>query len=205
MPVTTVNTFGQATLAVLGVRGYFRPTGESAWVDLGIVKNWEPQDETEELEFTGARNGLSEVFEVIAISASLRYTFDSENPNDRDILELWNGGAMTAGGDGHSAPISFSSTNGELLFVRQNAQPTKPSQLIYHPAASIRRDGQTGTPGEEVSGLSFTATVTAAEDFVIPAGISAGTPAARYGFLYVVPTADLSAAETDIDNIVLPS
>lgn len=198
MPVETVNTFGTSTLGVLGIRGYFRPVGSYDWVDLGIVKNWEPQDETEELEIDGARAGLREVFEVIPISASLGYTFDSENPNDEHILALWNGAAMDAAvaASSFASPISFNATEGELLWVRQNSAPLKPSQLIYHPKAAIRRDGQTGTPGEEASGLSFTVTVTADENFTIPAGVLASEPAARYGYFYRVPTAGLSDAET---------
>lgn len=200
MPVTTVNTFGNTTLGVLGIRGYFRPTTGSGWVDLGIIKNWEPQDETEELEIEGARAGLTEVYEVLAISASLGYTFDSENPNDAEILALWNGSAMAAGVDGDVAPIAFDSTSGELLWVRQNAQSSKPSQILYHPSATIRRDGQSGTPGGEQAGLSFTSTVTADETFVIPVGVDAATPAARYGYFYVVPTADLDSTLTTVST-----
>jgi hypothetical protein len=173
---------------------------ELGWVDLGIVKNWEPQDETEELEIEGARAGLTEVYEVLAISASLGYTFDSENPNDDDILALWNGSIMKAdpGATGASSPISFDSTSGEMMWVRQNAQSAKPSQLLYHPSATIRRDGQSGTPGEEQAGLSFTSTVTADENFVIPAAVDADQATARYGYLYRVPTSDLSTAESTV-------
>lgn len=168
----------------------------ASWVDLGIIKNWEPTDETEELEIQGARSGLLETYEVLAISASLGYTFDSENPNDDDILALWNGGEMTddSGGTGASAPFSFNSTSGELMWVRQNAQSSKPSLILYHPSATIRRDGQSGTPGEEQSGLSFTATVTSDENFKVPSGVNSATPTATYGYLYRVPTASLSTA-----------
>ena len=198
MAVTTVNTFGTSTLGVLGIRGYFRPEGETDWVDLGIIKNWEPQDETEELEIEGARSGLTEVYEVLAISASLGYTFDSENANDEDILALWNGGAMATGVDGSVAAISFEGTSGELMWVRENAQSTKPSQILYHPSATIRRDGQAGTPGEEQAGLSFTSTVTADEDYTIPVGIDATEPTASYGYMYIVASGDLDAATTAV-------
>lgn len=200
MAVDTKNTFGNSTLGVLGIRGYFRPatSGDGKWIDLGIVKNWEPTDETETLDIDGARSGLTQIYESLPISASLGYTFDSENPNDPEILALWNGSAMTAdpGATGHSAPISFDSTTGELMWVRENAQKTKPSQILYHPSASIRRAGQSGTPGEEAAGLSFEATVTADELYKIPAGVNAGEPTASYGYLYVVPTAGLDAATT---------
>lgn len=199
MAVTTVNTFGTSTLGVLGIRGYFRKEGEYDWIDLGIVKNWEPQDETEELEIDGARTGLRVVHEVIPVSASLAYSFDSENPNDEHILGLWQGGDMTTdGSSGLSAPISFEATSGELMWVRQNSASGKPSVLIYHPSASIRRDGQTGTPGEEAAGLSFQATVTADETYTIPVGVDPGEPSAPYGYLYRVPTSGLDAAETTV-------
>lgn len=166
------------------------------WVDMGILADWEPQDETDELEIQGARSGLTETYETLAISASLAYGFTSNNPLDEEILALWNGSAMATdpGATGASAPFAFDSTSGELMFVRQNAQASKPSQILYHPSASIRRDGQSGTPGEEESGLTFTSTVTAKEGFVIPAAIDAATPEARYGFLYKVPTSGLDAA-----------
>jgi hypothetical protein len=197
---TTTNTFGQSTLGVLGIRGYFRVAGTYDWIDLGIVKNWEPQDEIEELEIDGARAGLREVFEVLPIAASLRYSFDSENPNDEDILALWQGGTFTSdGGTGLSAPITFGGNTGELLWVRQNAQATKPSQILYHPSASVRRDGQTGTPGEEAAGLSFQAVVTADEEYTIPIGIDPNESDARYGFLYVVDTDDIGTALDLID------
>lgn len=206
MGVTTVNTFGNSSLGVLGIRGYFRPTGaaEDKWVDLGIIENWEPTDEIEELEIQGARTGLTVTHETLAISASLSYGFDSNNPNDKDILALWNGGAMTAdpGTTGHSAPISFDGTSGELLWVRENAQSAKPSQILYHPAATIRRTGQAGTPGEEAAGLSFTATVTADEQYTIPAEVDAGETSAPYGYLYVVPTASLDTALTTVSAAV---
>jgi len=196
MAVTTVNTFGTSTLGVLGIRGYFRPTAGAGWVDLGSIKNWEPSDEIEELEISGARSGLTVVYETLPISAALSYGFDSENPNDTDILELWNGGAFAAGVDGDVSPISFQNTEGELMWVRENAQSTKPSQILFHPKANIRRDGQGGTPGEEASGLTFTVSVLADESYVIPAAVDAATPAAEYGYLYVVPTASLDAATT---------
>ena len=199
MAVSTVNTFGNATLGVLGIRGYARKTGESTWIDLGIIKNWEPTDETETLDIDGARSGLTQIYESLPISASLGYTFDSENPNDQHILELWNVAAMAAavGADmGHVSPLSFQSTTVEMLWVRENAQATKPSQILYHPSASIRRAGQSGTPGEEASGLSFEVTVTADETYTIPAGINAGEPVAQYGYLWVVPTAKLDDATT---------
>lgn len=199
MAFETSNTFGNESLGVLGIRGYFRPVGVAQWVDLGIVANWERADEIEELEIQGARSGLTLTHEVIPISASLGYTFDSNNPNDHAIMALHGGEAMTAGGDGHSAPISFQATNGELLWVRENAQKTKPSQLIYHPAASIRGDGSAGTPGEEAAGLSFSVTVTAAEGYEVPAAIDAGTPDAPYGYQYLVDTEDLETALDDVD------
>lgn len=271
MSFATRNTFGKATLAVLGVRGYFRPgttltaaasstdttitvsdpslftdtdtiiVGSGAdqeevtisaisgsdltvsalsndqpqgamvrlpgWVDMGILADWEPQDETEELEIQGARSGLTETYETLAISASLAYGFTSNNPNDEEILALWNGGAMTEdpGATGASAPITFDSTSGELMFVRENAQSAKPSQILYHPAASIRRDGQAGTPGEEESGLTFSATVTAKEGFTIPADVDAATPAARYGYLYKVPTSALDDAIDTVSDGVAPA
>ncbi len=191
--VLTVSALAKAQPAGSMVR-------KAGWVDLGIIKNWEPTDETEELEIQGARSGLLETYEVLAISASLGYTFDSENPNDDDILALWNGTRMSAdpGATGASSPIAFDSTNGELMWVRQNAQSSKPSQILYHPSATIRRDGQSGTPGEEQSGLSFTATVTSDEAYKVPATVNAATPTARYGYLYRVPTASLSAAETAV-------
>ena len=174
----------------------------AGWVDMGILADWEPQDETEELEIQGARSGLTETYETLAISASLAYGFTSNNPNDEEILALWNGGAMTAdpGATGASAPLTFDSTSGELLFVRQNAQSSKPSQILYHPSSSIRRDGQAGTPGEEESGLTFTSTVTALEGFTIPAAIDAAGPAARYGFLYKVPTSGLDTAIATVSD-----
>lgn len=193
--IDTVNTFGQPTLGVLGIRGYFRPVGDSLWVDLGIVDSWEQSDEIEELEIDGARSGLREVYEVIPISASLGYTFNSKNPNDPDILALHGGVDFASDGNGGlSAPISFGGTNGELLWVRQNAQASKPSQIIYHPGATIRRDGTAGTPGEEAAMLSFSVTVTAVEGFEVPAAVNAATPAARYGYMYNVATEDLDTA-----------
>src|SRR5690606_19539411 len=80
MAFTVGNTFGNDSLGVLGIRGYFRPVGESDFVDLGIVANWERTDEVEELEIQGARTGLTVTHEVIPISATLGYTFDSNNP-----------------------------------------------------------------------------------------------------------------------------
>lgn len=200
MGVTTKNTFGNSTLGVLGIRGYFRPTGETDWVDLGIVENWEPTDETENLDIEGARTGLTVVHESLPISASLSYAFDSKNPNDPEILALWNGAAMAAdpGTTGHSAPISFQGTNGELLWVRENAQSAKPSQILYHPSATIRRAGQAGTPGEEAAALSFEAVVTADEGYTIPSGVDAAEPSAPYGYLYVVATAQLDTALTTV-------
>ena len=197
MAVTTGNTFGTTTLGVLGIRGYFRPTSGD-WIDLGIIKNWEPTDEIEELNIEGARTGLTAVYETLPISAALSYSFDSENPNDEAILELWNGGAFATGVDGDVAPINFESTTGELIWVRQNAQSAKPSQILFHPAASIRRDGSSGTPGEEASGLSFSVTVLADEDYTIPVGVDAAEAAAQYGYLYLVASADLDGALTAV-------
>jgi hypothetical protein len=190
--IDTINQFGQPTLGVLGIRGYARPVGQDLWVDLGIVDSWEQSDEIEELEIDGARSGLREVYEVIPISASLGYTFNSKNANDEHILALHNGAAMTTDGDGgFSAPITFGGTNCELIWVRENAQPAKPSTIIYHPAATIRRDGTAGTPGEEAAMLSFSVTVTSVEGFTVPAAVNPATPAARYGYQHVVPTEDL--------------
>src|SRR5690606_6839277 len=124
---------------VLGIRGYFRAVGETSWVDLGIINNWEPTDEIEELEITGARTGLTVVHEVLPISASIGYSFDSGNPNDDDIAALWSGSAGLAdvAATGSVSPVAFGGTSGELLWVRENAQKTKPSQIVYHPSASV--------------------------------------------------------------------
>lgn len=200
MGVITKNTFGNSTLGVLGIRGYFRAEGESEWVDLGIIDNWEPTDEIEELEITGARTGLTVVHEVLPISASLGYTFDSKNPNDDDIAALWSGAAAAAdvATTGSVTAITFGGISGELLWVRENAQAAKPSQIVYHPSASIRRSGQAGTPGEEATALSFEATVTSDETYTVPAGIVAEEPAAPYGYFYKVPTAGLDTALTAV-------
>lgn len=199
MPFATSNTFGNTSLGVLGIRGYFRKTGEATWVDLGIVANWERSDEIEELEIQGARTGLTVVHEVIPISASIGYTFDSNNPNDHAILALHGGSSMVAAADGHTAPVGFQATNGELLWVRENAQKTKPSQLIYHPSASIRGDGAAGTPGEEAAGLSFSVSVTASEGYTVPVELDAGERPAPYGYQYLVDTEDLADALDDVD------
>lgn len=200
MAFNASNTFGNDSLGVLGIRGYFRPVGESDWVDLGIVANWERTDEVEELEIQGARTGLTVTHEVIPISATLGYTFDSNNPNDHAILGLHGGAELEAGGDGFSAPIGFQATTGELLWVRENAQKNKPSMILYHPSASIRGDGTAGTPGEEAAGLSFSATVTAAETFKIPASIEAGEPDAPYGYQYLFDTDDMGNALDDVSD-----
>lgn len=199
MAFTTKNTFGNSTLGVLGIRGYFLPSGGTAatdWIDLGVINSWEPSDDTETLEITGARSGLTVVHEALPISASLSYAFDSGNPNDQSILALWNGSAMTAdvATEGHAAPFSFDATNGKLVWVRQNAQASKPHQLLVHPGASIRRSGIAGTPGEEAAALSFEVTVTADETYKIPAAVLATNPDAPYGYLHVVSTAGLTEA-----------
>lgn len=168
------------------------------WIDLGILKDWSPDEDIEEFEFEGARSGLVQVFDKLTIRAELNYTFRSTNVTDNDVQDLHAGavGATDVAANGYVVEVSFNTTRGELLFVRENAQASKDSKLIYHPRATIKRDGESGTPGEEEASLDFTATVLADENFTIPDTIDAGSPAADYGFVWTVPTANLDARET---------
>jgi hypothetical protein len=188
-------------MSILGLRGYFRPDGGAGWIDLGVLKDFDPGEEIEEFNFEGARNGLTEIYDTVVISAELNYTFRSENPLDRNLLGLWMGGTpvddpATGGLDGFSIVQSFNTSTGDLLFVFPNAQAGKMSVLIFHPLASLKRDGQGGTPGEDARSINFSVTVLADEAYTVPAGVNGATPVARYGYMYVVPSANLDAAET---------
>jgi hypothetical protein len=194
LPVTTVNTFANTTMAILGIRGYFH--NGTGWIDLGVLENFSIDENIEDFNFQGARTGLTVTYETISISAEITYTFDSLNPLDEDILALWTGSTVTAdtGGDGFSSAQTFESTTGRLLLVYENAQESKASMLVHHSSVSIKRNGQVGTPGEEARGLSFQARVLADESGAIPAGAGGGT--AEYGYIWIMPSDELDAALT---------
>lgn len=199
MPFTTSNTFTPDTIAVLGIQAHFRATGESAFIDLGIVENFAVGDEVENLDVESARDGLRTIAKRIAISATREFTFDSMNQVDPAILALHVGGDVTTdGAGGESAAIGFAGTQGEMLFLRKNAEPSLKSQILYVPAVTIQGAGETGEPGSEAAGLSFTAVVTAAEGYTVPSVINASEPPALYGYVYNFPT---SALETALDAV----
>ena len=203
MPVGTVNTFANTTMAILGIRGYFLPAGDTAasdWIDLGVLENFSIDENIEDFDFRGARTGLAVTYETITISAEITYTFDSMNPLDEDILSLWTGSAVTAdvATTGFSSAQTFESTTGRLLLVYENAQESKMSMLVHHSSASIKRAGQVGTPGEDAAGLSFQATVLADESGTIPAAAGGGD--AEYGYIWVFPSDELDDNLTDASS-----
>lgn len=162
------------------------------WTDAGILKDWSPDEDLEEFEFEGARTGLVVVHDKLTIRAELNYTFRSTNVLDTDVQNLHAGAfGAAAVGSGTVVEVSFNTTRGELLFVRENAQSGKDSKILYHPRATIKRDGESGTPGEEEASLDFSATVLADENFVIPDTVDAAEPGAQYGYVWTFPTADL--------------
>lgn len=207
MAVSTVNTFDNSTINVLGLRGYFRPTGGAGWIDLGLADDgWEITTESEQLDIQGARTGRQLTYESLPISFSVGYTFNSRNATDPYIKGLHVGATLLTDGDeGYSAPISNNPVNGELMWVRESAWAEKDAELYYHPRATLQGDGVSGTPGAEAAALNFTVTVLADDDFDIPAEINAAEPAAPYGFVYLVPMEDLDAAETAVSGITPPS
>lgn len=201
MAVDTINTFSAQTLAILGVRAYFRPDGETQWIDMGIIKDLSPDEEQETFNFEGARSGLQQIYDTVIISSELSYSFSSDNALDEVILALHAGAdseEAAVGDDAFTVIQSFATNDGELMLVYPNAQANKPSMIVYHPRVSLRRDGQSGEAGTEQRQLGFTATVTASEEYVVPETVNAASPAAPFGYMWVGPTADLDAAETAI-------
>lgn len=201
MAVQTINTFSANTLSVLGARAYFRPEGETDWVDLGIIKDLSPDEEQEVFNFEGARSGLQQIYDTVIISSELSYTFNSDNALDETILALHAGADAedaAVGDDSFTIVQSFTTANGEFMIVYPNAQANKPSMIVYHPSVSLRRDGQSGEAGTEQRQLGFTAAVTADEEYQVPETVNASEPAAPFGYMWVGPTADLDAAETAI-------
>ena len=202
MPVTTVNSFSNDTQAVVGVRVYIHDG--TGWIDLGVIKDLTPDEENEEFRFEGARNGISETYGVIPLSFAIAYTLNSENPMDPDIRALHEGsaGAADPGGDGTSFVKSSQPTEGKMLIVHENAEESKPSEIVYHPLVSVRRNGRSGTPGEEASALGFAVEVLADEEYTVPVGVNAAGPSAPYGYTWIMPTDQLDAALTTASAVV---
>lgn len=193
-------------VAVLGIRAYFKPTGATGgWTDMGHVRAPSREQDLTELDIQSARLGRLATIKKITTEQSLEYTFEAMTVFDQDVLALHTGGTTEEGAANVGDILSvedFVGTEGELMFVQENAETGNMVKIAYYPKAQIKGDGEESGDGESVATLSFRGTVLQDEAYVVPAGLAAGTPAAPYGFRYFTPEANLSAVLDIIDPTV---
>lgn len=189
-------------VAVLGIRAYFKPDGDTDWIDFGHVRSPSREQDLTELDIQSARLGRLATIKKLTTAQTLEYTFEAMTVFDESVVGLHSGGAAGEGdanvGDVYAVE-DFVGTTGELLFVQENAESANMVKIAYYPAAQIKGDGEESGDGESVAVLKFRATVLQDEDYTVPAGLAAGEPSAPYGFRYFTPAANIDAILDLID------
>lgn len=199
MPFTVSNqaTAADAGLvAVLGFKAYFKEDGQTDFHDFGHVRSPNREQDLTELEIKSARLGKLATIKKITTESSLEFTFDSASVLDQKTVELHSGGEAGTGDIGtnaHYAVEDFVGTKGSLLLVQENAESSEQERVAYYPSVQIKGDGEESGDGENEATLTFRVTVTPDEAYTIPGALAAATPAAPYGFRYVVNPGDLQA------------
>lgn len=183
-------------VAVLGLRAYFRADGEDEWHDFGHVQSPNRDQDLTELDIKSARLGRLATIKKLTTEQTLEYTFESMSVLDEGTIALHTGGASGEGaanvGDVYAVE-DFTATEGELLFVQENAETGGTVKIAYYPKAQIKGDGEESGDGESASTLTFRATILQDETYTVPVDLAASEPEAPYGFRYFTPKANLDA------------
>ena len=196
MPFTVQNAATAASadlVAVLGLRMYFRPFGETNWHDFGHVRSPAREQDLTELEIKSARLGRLATIKKLTTEVSLEYTFESMSVLDQATVGLHSGGAYGPGAIGTGAFFAveeFIGTEGQVMLVQPNAEPGEMAKIAFYPSVLLKGDGEESGDGESESTLTFRATVMPNEEYTVPGAIAVSEPEAPYGFRYFVEGGD---------------
>lgn len=196
MAFTTTNPIVTSDVNVLGLIIYFRPAGQTPFIDLGHVQNPQRTVDQQEQDIQSARTGKLLTIKKLTVSLSKGLTFETLSATSSEILELHRGrrrGTAPTAPLGVFIPDDVTPTEGELLIVQNNAETGGPIKVEFRPKAQLKGTDEQSGDGENPAILTFDATVLQNETYRIPASLAADTPLAPLGFTGVTTAGNLAA------------
>ena len=203
-----LNTKNEATAvapAALDTQGdiiLFRPAGETDFIDFGWVRSLAPNNNVNEQEFTGNRDGTVVTIAKEIQSVTISLGFGTISFGDKDIRALHAGSEAVAGAGAFVGVTAFAvgvnSLQGEALVIHKTGKPaTNPDIIFYHPSASLRANGEGDENGKKL--LNFTLDVLADADYKPSTALTDfGAQETPYGIILLTPRAKLDTVLTTL-------